>query len=220
MIIEDGFSWTTIGGLTFSVGLGLFFLFQYKWENWLTNLRENRIKKSNCILRKHDFYFPNGYYFQFGFLKNRKDLPFDNCLEIRLNTDPITVVTYCKEVIFLKGLDKQTIINSGIFNFNPKNRTIITSPPNNWLIICQEILNEDVSTESKFRSFQRLSNIGLSKNEIDKIRKRIFLRIFLGLMVINDFEYPEHFDVLRNFYPLTKKKYWWTMKIALRNNSE
>lgn len=215
IIIKEGITWTSFGGFVLFGGGSLLFIFQEKWENWTDELRRNRIKNSNCVLKENSFYFPRGYYFGHGILKNRKELPFEICTEIRTNTFPITAITNENEVIFLRGLSETDIIN-----LNKSNILNLTAPIDIWEHICEEFLDTEFDSETKLRTLELLNENGISNSEVNEIRKRLRLGMLIRTYASWEWQYYGQFDVLHELWPLTEKKYWWTMDIALRNKNK
>lgn len=215
VMTKEGLTWTSFGGVILFGGASLLFIFQEKWETWTDELRRNRIKNSNCVLTENSFYFPKGYYFRHGFLKNRKELPFELCTEIRTNTFPITAITNENEVIFLRGLNENDIIN-----LNQSNNLNLTAPIDIWELICEEFLDTEFDSETKLKTLELLNENGISNTEVTKIRKRLRLRMLIRTFGSWEWQYYGQFDVLQELWPLTEKKYWWTMEIALKNKNE
>ena len=215
LLIRDGFSWDLMNGVIFIGGLSLFIIFQKKWETWLDEYRKSSVKSSNCVLQETSFYFPKGYYFRYGFLKNRKELPFELCSEIRTNTFPITAVIHTNEVIFLRGLS-----TSDLTKLKQSEKLKQTSPTDNWELLCEEFLDTEFSLDMQQRTLDLLNENGISYRETKKIRKRLRLRMLIRTSVSWEWQYYGHFDVLHELWPVTKKKYWWTMDIALRNENK
>lgn len=210
--VEKGFSLSTVGGFLFFGGSSALFIFQDRWTNWIQQRKQKKITSSNCEIKPEGFYFPQGYYFKQGCLKNRPLLPFSEIKEIRINTFPITAVTHQKEVIFLPGLQQEEVEKLA-FEKNLK----LVEPVDIWSLICDEFLDTEFSEEEKARCRKLLEEQGISPTELEQIRKKIKTKMLLLTAVSWEWMYYGQYDVLLELRPLTEKKYWWTMDIALRN---
>jgi len=210
--VEKGFSLSTLGGFLFFGGASALFIFQDRWTNWIEQRNQKKITSSNCVIKAEGFYFPKGYYFKKGCLKNRSLLPFTEIKEIRINTFPIAAITHQREVIFLPGLQQEEVEKLG---FEKKLRLV--EPVDIWSLICDEFLDTEFSEEEKERCRKLLEEQGISPEELVQIRKKIKTKMLLLTAVSCEWMYYGQYDVLLELRPLTEKKYWWTMDIALRN---
>jgi len=212
LLITKGPSSTAVGGLAFFGGGSLVFIFQDQWMNWMDKQKEKRIESSNCQIQSAGFYFPKGYPFKQGLLKKQRELPFHKIKEIRINTFPPTAVTDGNEVIFLIGLKREAIEKIAF-----EQQLKLIEPLDIWSLICDEFLDTEFSEEEKEKSMELLERHGISRAELSQIKKRIRTRMLLRTSVSWEWMYYGQYDVLHELWPLTEKKYWWTMDIALRN---
>lgn len=175
---------------------------------------KNKIENANCVVAEGHIYFPKGYYFRYGYLKGKKKLPFSVINEIRTNTLPVTAKINTNEIIFLQGLDEKKCIE-----IKEKSNICLTTPTDNWSLLCDEFLDTEFSQEQKENVIQLLKENGIDKDEVSQIRKRISSRMLLHTFFSWEWMYYGQFDVLKQLWPLSHKKYCWTMEIALRNRS-
>ena len=207
-----GASLTSLGGLAFFGGASLLFIFEKQWASWISQQGEKKNESTNCVIQADGFFFPKGYYFKQGYLKNQQLLPFTQIQEIRINTFPRSLVTRKKEVIFLKGLERDQLEKLAY-----EKGIKVTEPLDIWSLICDEFLDTEFSEEAQQKTRERLSEIGISEEELMQIRKKLRTSMLLRTSVSWEWVYYGQFDVLQELWPLTEKKYWWTMEIALRN---
>ncbi|UTW66314.1 hypothetical protein KFE94_16940 [bacterium SCSIO 12643] len=209
ILYKEGFSTEGMIGFILFLSAALVFTFQNKLDQW-TEQRIKAIREETYCIIKHDhIYFPKGYYFKQGFLKSRKDLPFDEIEEIRLNTIPITAKIKHNEIIFLKGLSNEDIMSSVL-------KEKEADFQDHWALICEEFLDTELEEEEQERIQNRLTAHGFSIEEIKRIKDRIRLRMLIRTYASWEWVYYGQFDVLSELWPLSAKKYWWTMDIALR----
>lgn len=214
IIVIKGVSWDSIGGLILLGGGGIFFVFEKNVVNWIDKRRKKKIEDSNCIIEDDYFYFPKGYYFKYGFLKDQKKLPFINVNEIRTNTFPISAKINGNEIVFLRGLKK-----TDLDNFMSKTDIPLVKPQDNWALICEEFLDTEFEEERKEITLILLEQSGIERIESRQIRKRLKIRMLLRTVAFWEWIYYGQYDVLIELWPLNEKKYWWTMDIALRNKN-
>ncbi len=206
---KEGFSAHAIGGMLLFGWSGLLFLFQDKWDRLTSNFIERKRKSFHCQIQKDHFFFPRGYYFKNSSLGKKKRLKFTDIDEIRTNTIPHTALINRNEIIFLVGLSEEDI--------KPLSSKIpFTQPQDNWMLICDEFLDTEYSEKEKELNLKKLAESGISEEEVKKIRKRISFRMLVSTYLTLEWVYYGQWDVMRETWPVNKKKYWWTMDIALR----
>ncbi|WP_271770212.1 hypothetical protein [Aquimarina algiphila] len=188
---------------------------KHKIQYWSLLQNKKRIEAANCIVERDHIYFPKGYYFKFGYLKNKDKLPFSVINEIRTNTFPITARINTNEIVFLLGLDEEKCIQ-----LKDQANIILTNPMDNWSLICEEFLDTECSVELKERILQRLEKNGIHPNEVAQIKKHIASRMLFRTFISWEWQYYGQFDVLKALWFLNSKKYWWTMDIALRTHKK
>ena len=190
----------------------MLFVFQERWNKWLDALKLDRRQQLNCVVKDDHFYFPRGYYYKYGFLKTRKDLPFRDVQEVRVNTFPISAIVNGNEVIFLRGLERDEV--KGLAK---RGLIKLTDPADIWSLICEEFLDTDASEAEKRGLMSMLLENGFEEGEIQQIRKRLRSRMLIRTYFSWEWEYYGHEDVMAELWPLSKRKYEWTMEVALRN---
>ncbi|PKV50033.1 hypothetical protein ATE84_2079 [Aquimarina sp. MAR_2010_214] len=176
---------------------------------------KNKNKSADCVVAEDHIYFPKGYCFKYGFLKNKKKLPFSIIDEIRTNTFPVTAKINTNEIIFLQGLDEKKCIE-----IKEKSNISLTTPVDNWSLLCDEFLDTECSNEQQEDVIQLLMENGINRDEVNGIRKRISSRMLILTFFSWEWMYYGQFDVLKQLWPLNQKKYWWTMEIALRSKKD
>jgi hypothetical protein len=199
----------SIIGLLLSGGLLLFKIKEERYYEWLKRFRR---KKFDCRIESDHFYFPNGYYFRPSSLKKEKRLPFSKIQEFRINTHPVSALINENELIFLLGIEAKDILLNDKLSIKAKRRN------DNWCLLCEEFLDTELSETERIANIQKLEESGISKEEQIKIKKKLKFRFLIRTMATWEWVYYGQYDVLTELWPLTRKKYWWTMDVALRKN--
>lgn len=210
-LIINGYSETMVFGGVFFGGCALVAIYMNKLDAWSQQHRQKQIKKTYCQIREDHFYFPKGYYFKQGFLKGKKELPYDAIEEIRTNTFPISAKIENNELIFLYGLEKKLIEEVA-----KTNRIKTVNPQDNWYLLLEEFLDTEFESDHQELTLEKLNAVGINNNEVLKIRTRFKTRMLITTLFSLEWIYYGHFDILKQIFPLTKEKYWWTMEIALK----
>jgi hypothetical protein len=203
---DDNLIYLIIG----SIGL-LLVIFQEQ----VGKLLKHRQEWNDCAITYAGFHYKYKYPYQYGFMRKRKLLPFSDVDEIRISTYPPTAIVNGNEVIFLFGVTKEQIEDAAEMMGVP-----ITKPQDNWEHICNEFLDTEFDEEWKAQDFKLLNDAGMGNDEILAIRNKIQGRMMAHTYLSWEWVYYGQYDVLRQLWPMTEKKYWWTMEIALRNNTK
>lgn len=212
ILIKAWFSWESVG---FASILAAFIYGMLSFNKWIKKLSEWQIenrKKWNCLIKEDHFYFPKGYYYRYGCMKGKKALPYKNVTEIRTNTYPPTAIANNNEVIFLLGIDTTSL---GLLKSRKPIR--LTQPEDIWSMLCEDFLDTEYDEVYRKDTHTKLRKHGLGKEEIRQIRKRLSIRMTVRSLVTLEWQYYGQFDVMQELWPMTKKKYWWTMQIALKH---
>ncbi len=207
----EGISWFSVGGFLFFLICLLVVLFEDQLNQWSSNKRKFRKKKRNCQIKANHFLFPQGYIFNHGFLKRRKTLPFKKIDEIWTNTYPIVAKINDNELIFLIGITTEKLIPLAETQKIP-----LATPQDNWALLTEEFLDTEYSLQHQTQTISQLQSVGISEEEVKRIRKSISFMMRTHAAISWEWQYYGQYDVLRQFFPLKKKTYWWTMEIALR----
>ena len=155
--------------------------------------------------------FPKGYYYKYSNVRLNKILKVENINEINLNTSPPSFVLNENEVIFIPYKLKDKLEEFGRTNQIPiENRFDI------WSAINEPFLDTEFDDEYTNRNLKNLIKNGVPKEEVEQIRKKIRFTMLSSNSVVWEWINLSQFDYL-NWTWLTKKKYWWSMEIALRN---
>jgi len=210
-IWQEGFTFVNLGMMAFCLLMTIFFVFHKRIDASLDHKRKNRANKRNCIIDNDHFFFPTGYYFKHGFLKNKNKLAFSCIDEFRVNTVPISAKINGNELIFLIGIKEEDLPALA-----QKENIPIKSPQDNWSLLCENFLDTDSTKEEKASTIELLVNGGISEKEISSIRKRLSFRMLLRPYFSWEWIYYGQYDVLIELFPLNKYKYYWTMDVALR----
>lgn len=116
------------------------------------------------------------------------------------------------EIIFLPGLQERDldIIRSS-------SKIPVTRPTDIWELICEDVLDTSFSTEMEEETFDVLEKSGVDRTEVKQIRKRLRIRMLARAYATLEWQYYGQSEVLEDLWPLTEKKYWWSMDVALGN---
>ncbi len=211
--IEDGFSWSTLGGLLFFSICLLVALFEERLAKWNKKRLLQRLKASQCVLESDRIIFPKGYPFRQGYLKNKKELRYKKINEFRLNTNPMSVVINENEIIFLVGAHRDDCEAVAKREGIP-----IVVKVDVWSLICDDFLDTEFDEDYIEKAYKQLADNGLSKEEVDDIRSKIKTRMMAQTFLSLEWQYYGQYDVLTQLQPITEQRYWWTMEIALRED--
>jgi len=209
-ILTHGYSGQLLLSILFFSLCGLVFSFNKQIDKWTDQIRIKQFEKTFCKIESNHFNFPKGYYFKHSSLYDKNKLYFEEIEEIR-TTYPISAKINDKELIFLLGLTEEDVVN-----VSNKNNIPLVRAQDNWYLICEEYLDTEFDPEHKEETFVKLEKSKISKDEVKLIRKRFSKRMLITTMFSMEWVYYGQFDILKQIWPLTSKKYWWTMEIALR----
>jgi len=210
IIAVDGYSGQSLLSILFFSLCGLVFTFNKRFDKWTDQIRRNQLKKTYCKIESDHFNFPKGYYYKHSSINDKKKLYYEEIEEIRITYPPCAKING-KELIFLLGLTGEEIID-----VSNKNNIPIAQVQDNWYLICEEYLDTEFDPEHKEETLVKLEQSKISKDEVRLIRKRFSKRMLITTMFSMEWVYYGQFDILEHICPLTSKKYWWTMEIALR----
>ncbi len=215
IIYSEGISFYAIGGIVLFGGGFLMQVFNKQIDKRISDVQKKKHEASFCKIIDNDIHFPNGYYFKHGYLKNKNRLNHSEIDEIRTNTFPTTALINGNEIVFLITNNKKELMT-----YAKNNNIKINEPIDNWSLICEEFLDTEFDGDWKQKTNRQLGKVGITKEELSKIRKKISARMLLWTAVSWEWMYYGQFDVLEQIGYLNDKKYWWTMEIALRNKNE
>lgn len=153
--------------------------------------------------------FPQGYYFSVSPLHDRKKLLATEIQEVSLNTQPPSLLTKEKEIIFLKNRLRHNLELFARLNRIPRVERLDV-----WEHLNRPFLDTTFDENEKRGSLRKLHAVGFSAKELRQIRKRITPTMIKN-MVVWEYQYLGLFDYL-NWTFLSKEKYRWAMEIALR----
>ncbi|MEL7248789.1 MAG: hypothetical protein AAFO03_10235 [Bacteroidota bacterium] len=154
--------------------------------------------------------FPKGYFCKHSTVHQSKEITLDQINEVNLLTQPLSVVIDHKEVIFLPQISKEELAS-----FARRNQLKISERFDIWEAINEPYLDTEFSKEQEQATIQALIHNGVSEEEVKGIRKKISLTMSMNMFAW-EWVYLGQFDYL-SWSLRTKKKYWWSMEIALRN---
>ncbi|KAA3624002.1 MAG: hypothetical protein DWQ02_23755 [Bacteroidetes bacterium] len=163
---------------------------------------------------KQGITFPKGYYFKYSSIKSKSKISNSVVKEINLNTSPLSFVINNNEVIFIPHKFREKLERFGNENNIPTSERFDI-----WSAINEPFLDTDFSETEKENNIKALIKNGLNENEIKEIRQKIKFTMISSNYVVWEWMNLSQFDYL-NWTWLTKKKYWWSMEIALRNYKE
>ncbi len=174
-------------------------------------LLKPRHERYYCNLTDEGFFYKYNYPYQYGYMRKRKVLAYNDIEEIRVNTYPPTAIVNGNEVVFLFGITKEQIEqHTEIIPVS------LTKPQDNWEHICNEFLDTEFDEEWRAQDLNLLNNAGIGPEEVNAIRNKIRSRMLGFTLASWEWMYYGQYDVLKQLWPMTEKKYWWTMEIALR----
>lgn len=204
--INKGFSFANISMIIFCCLGGYVFINEKKLEKKRLDKQKNEL----CRIGNNGFIFAEGYYFKYGYMKGKQVLPYSIISEIRKNTFPVSALINNNEIIFLKGLEREKILELAVEKNIP-----VTSPLDNWSLILEKFLDTDFDEDEKEKTRALLENAGIKEEELKKIRRKVMFVMYLATYFSMEWVYYGQFDLLRQMIP-SEKKYWWTMEIALK----
>lgn len=180
-----------------------------QYYEWIANRRKRQFF---CRIRDDHFDFGKGYFFRHSTLYRTRKLDFSAVQEIRINTAPITALINDNELIFLWDIEQDDILSHPVLSEKAIKKT------DNWSLLLDEFLDTEFPRSAKRYNRKKLVEAGISEEEQKAIQKRLKFRFLVRTMVSWEWVYYGHYEVLCELWPLTAKKYWWTMDIALRGN--
>jgi hypothetical protein len=210
-LFDGDFSVPNVGGLLF--GLLFFFLsvYQKRIDKWSKRSIQQQKEDLACRFTAGGILFPRGYYFRHGYLKNKNLLPYTVIEELRLNTFPPCAKIEGNELIYFHGKGKEELEQLAQEKGIP-----VRAPQDNWSLICEEYLDTELQEDEKLTINAKLTGVGITEEELGKIRSKIGWRMSLFTYLSWEWVYYGHYDVLTQLKPMSAKTYWWTMEIALR----
>lgn len=206
---QEGLSTHALGGMVLFGLSSLLFLFEKKWEKFSSQLIESKRRSFHCEIKQDHFVFPKGYYFKHSSLGKSRQLYFKDINEIRQNTIPSCALINQNELIFLVGLTDEDLLPLA-------SKIPFVKRQDNWGLICDEFLDTEYSEKQKQVTLNKLIESGISALEVKDIQKKIRFRMLVKTYFTWEWLYYGQWDVLKEMWPLTHKKYWWTMDVALR----
>ncbi len=174
-------------------------------------LKNSSVEDLKIIFKDKHILFPAGYYYKYSWIKSNTLLSIDRIAEINLNTSPPSMVINDNEVIFIPYKMK-----SDLEDFGKRNNVFITDRFDVWSAINEPFLDTEFDEAYLRKTKQSLIENGLTESEIQNIRKKIKFTMLSSNAFAWEWQYLGQFDYLK-WTLLTKKKYWWSMEIALRN---
>lgn len=208
-IVYSGFTVQAVGVLIFFGGGGIMVLCEDKIDRVM-----RQREAGNCVVETDHFYFPKGYYFRYGYLKNRKKLDYALIDEIRLGTFMITAKINGNELIFLRGASEEDVVR-----FAARYSIPACKRQDNWFLICDEFLDNEIDALDRGRITRLLLQAGISLVEQKQIKKRVAFAMLVRTYFTWEWIYYGQYDVLLAMW-LTESKYWWAMDIALRGSGK
>jgi len=196
--------------ITTSILLSLTIIKLWKHRNLNPNIIPGKHSHIFTEFKEKTIVFPNGYFYKYCSFRN--EIKAEQISEINLNTTPPSFVFEDKEVIFVEYKYR-----GALENFGRQNNIAIVNRPEIWEMICEPYLDTEFDEEHKNRTIQLLIENGLTESEIYSIRKKIKNIMMFYNSFVWDWVHLGQSDYLDWTLFLTRKKYWWTMNIALRN---
>ena len=212
-LFKEGISLFYIVGLFGCLGLGipaamLVWKFRHTNAAQLASVQAGQIR---IEITDNEILFPAGYHFRQSKVHKERRIPADRINELNIGTFPTSIVIDNREVIFLK---KQ--LEDQLKEFAIRNSIEISKRPDIWGDINEEFLDTEFTEEEKTRIVERLAANGVSPEETAAIRAKVKFVMYLFNSYAWEWVYLGQFDYLKQV-PWSRKNYWWSMEIALRN---
>lgn len=194
--------------------ISVFFILalQLVWKYRFDEQLKSPSKEDMVVLFQEDqILFPEGYYYKQSTVKAHIPLPASHVTEINLDTSPPSFVINDNEVIFIPCRLKNQLEIWG-----KKNEVPLVDRFDIWSAINDPFLDTEFDTAYYEKTTTQMIANGLSVEEVEQIRSKIKFTMETTNSIVWEWVNLSQFDYL-NWTWLTKKKYWWSMEIALRN---
>jgi hypothetical protein len=201
------FSLLVFGFLTIA---SLFLLWKFR-KTSKEDIEKTAQRKLPVNFSANKIYFPNGYYFRQSRINKDKLIEAAQINEINLNTMPPSFVIDHSEVIFVAYEYKEQLKD-----FGERNNIVIAKRFDIWEAIMEPFLDTEIGDEAKIKTLKLLEENGVAPGETAAIRKRIRFLMESFNYYAWEWCYMGQYDYLTQAFK-TKKNYWWSMEIALRN---
>lgn len=155
--------------------------------------------------------FPRGYFSRHSLIGKPAELKADVINEVNLQTFPHSLVIHHQEVIFLPRITKEELRD-----FATRNHIPIAQRFDIWAAINEPFLDTEFDEQERVATLRQLAENGISEPEAEAIRRKIRLSMSMNMFAW-EWVYLGQFDYLSWTPILSRKKYWWTMDVALRN---
>lgn len=163
------------------------------------------------VFEKNIIVFPKGYWFKYSSIYEKKIIEAECITEINFGTSPSSLVIKGNEVIFMPSCFKPDLEA-----FGKRNNIPLVKRFDIWSSINEPFLDTEFEPHEEEATLKCLEENGLNREETNQIRKKIKWTMLSTNSLVWEWVYLGQFDYLRWTY-LTRKKYWWSMEIALRN---
>ncbi len=189
-------------------------IIRYQWQDRYEPEPVSRAAKDMEIELKTDrIVLPRGYFCKHSLVAEPSEIPVQIINEVNLQTFPPSLLIHHKEVIFLPRIS-----NEELKDFVTRNELPLSQRFDIWNAIIEPFLDTEFDEEEQKATLRQLALNGIPEQEVKAIRRKIRFPMALNMFAW-EWVYLGQFDYL-NWAPfISRKKYWWTMDIALRNYS-
>lgn len=190
-------------------------LVYYQWQDRYEPEPVSRAANDMQVELKTDRVFlPRGYFCKHSLVAEPSEIPVHIINEVNLQTFPPSLLIHHKEVIFLPRISKEELKD-----FATRNQLPLSQRFDIWNAIIEPFLDTEFDEEEKQATLRQLGLNGIPEQEVKAIRRKIRFPMALNMFAW-EWVYLGQFDYL-NWAPfISRKRYWWTMDIALRNYSK
>ena len=155
--------------------------------------------------------FPKGYDFRYSTVIRRDKVRAITINEVDLSAAPPSLVINSAEVIFISAVYRNELAALAERNGIPQVKRFDI-----WGALNEPFLDTTHTPEQQAQTIALLAENNIPPAEVVDIRKRIRRTMLFYNSFVWEWVYLGHYDYLRWTW-LTKRKYWWSMDIALRN---
>ena len=164
------------------------------------------------LLKEKKIVFTERYLFRHSSISRTKEITAEQINELNLKRFPLELVINRNEVIFIQNKYEEDLIK-----FCKKNKVPIVERFDIWQALSKPYLDTELDEEEHEWLYSNLEKNGIYRHETKSIRKKIRLALLSATYVTWEWINYSQADVLLHKGIKSKKFYWFTMDVALRN---
>ena len=210
-LFKTPFSLLQWGAFLFFFVIFIFSLYSFWFYRHTEKIKIKSIHDINVKFNQEEIIFLDKYFFKESSIYTSKRIYFQIIDQINLNTFPISIVINKNEVIFFPNK-----YFSELESFGMSNRIPIIDRYEIWAGLNEPFLDTQFTKEELKNIDNHLLQNGIEKKEIKEFRNKIKWTMEIGNSYVWEWIHLGQYDYLTWTF-LTKRKYWWSMEIALRN---